>query len=172
MIAFKTGTSYGERDAWAAGVSPNWTVIVWAGRPDGTAVPGITGRETAAPVMEHLFDLLPPDKREFGAAPRTDLDTTGLSPSLRQLRTTGEGPQIVYPPPGTVIESRRDDGSMTPVGLEAAGGTPPYRWMINGTPVAVLPGGEPTWTPDGIGFAHVAVTDDDDRTSAVELRVR
>lgn len=172
LIAYKTGTSYGERDAWAAGVSPGWTVVVWAGRPDGTPVPGLTGRGTAAPLMERLFELLPPDGGQSGFVAPPAVAARSLSPALRRYHAAGRGPQIVYPPPGSAIESRRADGTMTPVGLEASGGRPPYRWRVDGAPLTVLPGGEPGWVPDGIGFAHVSVTDDDDRSAAVELRIR
>ncbi len=59
-LAFKTGTSYGFRDAWAVGYDSEVTIAVWAGRPDGTPMPGITGRTTAAPVVFKIADLLGP----------------------------------------------------------------------------------------------------------------
>ncbi|HOW85528.1 MAG TPA: penicillin-binding protein 1C [Candidatus Aminicenantes bacterium] len=54
-VAWKTGTSFGLRDAWAVGVTSNYTIGVWAGNADGEGVPGLTGLGAAAPV---LFDLL------------------------------------------------------------------------------------------------------------------
>ncbi|MGI4748103.1 MAG: hypothetical protein ACRYGI_12985 [Janthinobacterium lividum] len=65
-VAFKTGTSYGQRDAWAVGAIPDWTVVAWAGRPDGTASLGITGRETAAPLMARLLDMLVQNDASLG----------------------------------------------------------------------------------------------------------
>lgn len=58
-IAWKTGTSYGYRDAWSVGVDARHTVGVWVGRPDGTPMPGHYGAVTAAPVMFSIFDMLP-----------------------------------------------------------------------------------------------------------------
>ena len=58
-IAWKTGTSYGFRDAWAIGTGTEVTVGVWIGRPDGTAVPGHYGAVTALPLLFQLFDGLP-----------------------------------------------------------------------------------------------------------------
>ena len=58
-VAWKTGTSYGSRDAWAIGVTPDYVVGVWAGNADGTSAPGLTGALTAGPVMFDLFNLLP-----------------------------------------------------------------------------------------------------------------
>ena len=58
-VAWKTGTSYGSRDAWAIGITPDHVVGVWAGNADGTSAPGLTGALTAGPVMFDLFNLLP-----------------------------------------------------------------------------------------------------------------
>ncbi len=58
-IAWKTGTSYGFRDAWAIGVTPEFTVAVWVGNADGEGRPGLVGLQTAAPVLFDIFDFLP-----------------------------------------------------------------------------------------------------------------
>src|SRR5580704_8422189 len=54
-IAFKTGTSYGYRDAWAVGFDGKRTIGVWVGRPDGAPVPGLVGRMAAAPILFDAF---------------------------------------------------------------------------------------------------------------------
>ena len=58
-IAWKTGTSFGHRDAWCVGVTPDYTVGVWVGNATGEGRPGITGTKTAAPVMFDVFKILP-----------------------------------------------------------------------------------------------------------------
>ncbi len=58
-IAWKTGTSYGFRDAWAVGVTPRHAVGVWVGNADGEGRPGLTGHSAAAPILFDLFDALP-----------------------------------------------------------------------------------------------------------------
>lgn len=58
-IAWKTGTSYGGRDAWAIGVTPRYVVGVWAGNASGEGRPGLTGVGYAAPVLFEIFSLLP-----------------------------------------------------------------------------------------------------------------
>jgi penicillin-binding protein 1C len=58
-IAWKTGTSYGYRDAWAIGVTDDWTFGVWIGRPDGTPSPGQYGAVTALPLMFNVASMLP-----------------------------------------------------------------------------------------------------------------
>ena len=57
--AWKTGTSYGFRDAWAVGVTPDYAVGVWCGNADGHGVAGMTGAKTAGPVLFDLLNLLP-----------------------------------------------------------------------------------------------------------------
>lgn len=65
-IAWKTGTSFGFRDAWAVGVSDRFTVGVWIGRPDGTPNPGFFGANIAAPLLVDVFAVVddsPPGPR-------------------------------------------------------------------------------------------------------------
>src|SRR5690606_5104543 len=59
QVAWKTGTSYGYRDAWAIGSTRHYTVGVWVGRPDGTPLPGQYGAVTALPLMFEVIDSLP-----------------------------------------------------------------------------------------------------------------
>ena len=63
--AWKTGTSYGFRDAWAVGMTPAYTIGVWAGNAQGQGVPGLTGARAAGPVMFDILNLLPEDERWF-----------------------------------------------------------------------------------------------------------
>ncbi len=58
-IAWKTGTSYGFRDAWAIGVTPRYVVGVWVGNANGEGKPGLTGAQTAGPVLFDIFNILP-----------------------------------------------------------------------------------------------------------------
>ncbi|MDT0558180.1 penicillin-binding protein 1C [Ichthyenterobacterium sp. W332] len=59
QIAWKTGTSFGFRDAWSIGITKDYVVGVWVGNADGEGRPGLVGVQTAAPVMFDVFDLLP-----------------------------------------------------------------------------------------------------------------
>jgi penicillin-binding protein 1C len=70
-IAWKTGTSYGHRDAWAIGISSKYVVGIWAGNADGEGRPGLTGISTAAPIMFDVFKLL--SSREWFNVPYDDL---------------------------------------------------------------------------------------------------
>ena len=65
-VAWKTGTSYGFRDAWAVGVTPAYAVGVWAGNAQGQGVPGLVGARAAGPVLFDLFNVLPPEKGQDG----------------------------------------------------------------------------------------------------------
>ena len=72
-IAWKTGTSYGFRDAWAIGVTPQYAVGVWVGNADGEGRPNLTGSVAAAPILFELFDVLQP--QGWFSAPELDLVT-------------------------------------------------------------------------------------------------
>ena len=63
--AWKTGTSYGFRDAWAVGMTPAYTIGVWAGNAQGQGVPGLTGARAAGPVMFDILNLLPESEEWF-----------------------------------------------------------------------------------------------------------
>ena len=69
VLAWKTGTSYGFRDAWAIGVGPRHLIGVWIGRPDGTPVPGQFGLASAAPLLLQVHDLLVNRDRQRGLVP-------------------------------------------------------------------------------------------------------
>ncbi|MBN6149333.1 penicillin-binding protein 1C [Xanthomonas sp. AmX2] len=68
-VAWKTGTSYGYRDAWAIGGTRRYTVGVWVGRPDGTPLPGQYGAVTALPLMFETIDSLPRARGDNAARP-------------------------------------------------------------------------------------------------------
>jgi penicillin-binding protein 1C len=177
-LAFKTGTSYGYRDFWAVGYDHEVTIGVWAGRPDGTPIPGGSGRLTAAPVMFKIADLLgPPRSREDTPPPKGVLlvGQSDLPPRLQRLdprplaraeSQTG-GLKIVYPPDGALIEWRGED-----VPLEAIGGKPPFRWLVDGKPLALARPRRPFyWQPEGIGFAQLAVIDAEGRSARSTVRL-
>ena len=179
-LSFKTGTSYGYRDAWAVGSDRDVTIAVWVGRPDGTPVPGRSGRLAAAPVMFKIADLLPvpalranPEPPPQGALVAARRD---LPPGLRRLaadpRAGGHsrdpaGPQIVYPPNGSAVAWSGQD-----LPLEAAGGRGLLRWLVDDRP---LPLGKPRrtlfWRPGSLGFVRLTVIDGDGRSARATVRL-
>jgi penicillin-binding protein 1C len=64
-LAWKTGTSFGNRDAWSIGVAPGWVVAVWAGNPTGEGRTGLWGTQSSVPLLFRLFALLPQDRPWF-----------------------------------------------------------------------------------------------------------
>jgi penicillin-binding protein 1C len=181
-IAYKTGTSYGFHDAWALGYSPSYTVGVWVGRTDGSARPGAFGREAAAPVLFQLFDLLPQETIPEPADPGgLEPGTARLAPGLQHFRQAGAtsaaherpGPRILFPPAGATLDAL-DPGHPrgTPVSLEAQGGRPPYRWLVDGIPLPLGKTGRASWTPVGAGFARISVIDGSNEAVSETVRVR
>lgn len=180
QIAYKTGTSYGFRDAWALGYSPNWTIGVWTGRADGTPRPGAYGRNTAAPLLFSLFDLLPAEPGSDGAVLAAG-NTPPLPRALARFADrdglhalpNAKPPRILFPPDGAQLDVGDATGRLGPVELEADSGSPPYRWAVNGVPVAAAQlAGLPRWQPDGPGFARITVTDAIGQKSSATIRLQ
>ncbi|WP_020174264.1 penicillin-binding protein 1C [Methyloferula stellata] len=182
-IAYKTGTSYGFRDAFAVGFDKAYTIAVWIGRPDNAAVPGLVGRQVAAPILFDAFARLG-DDYEFLAAPRNALITTTslLPPPLRHLRkdapktfaAAAMAPlKIAYPPDGARVDLGLTKGdTSTALALKAQGGVPPLTWIVNGTPLGAADlRRQSAWTPDGAGFARVSVIDAKGASDSVLVRL-
>ena len=85
-IAYKTGTSYGHRDAWAIGFDGAHVIGVWFGRPDGASVPGALGLDAAAPLLFDAFARLSPDARAAAAAAGLRADSRGVAELPAPLR--------------------------------------------------------------------------------------
>jgi len=58
-VAWKTGTSFGFRDGWAVAITPEYVVVVWTGNANGEGRPGISGMQSAAPILFRVLNLLP-----------------------------------------------------------------------------------------------------------------
>lgn len=176
-IAFKTGTSFGYRDAWAVGFDGRRTVAVWVGRPDGQPVPGMIGREAAAPILFEAFARLVSRPAPFAPAPREALDVKNaqLPPPLRHFGRASvqggaeEGPRIAFPPDGASLEREGDE----PLVLKVSGGTGKLTVFVDGVPSG-QPAGAATlfWRPAGAGFVRLTVMDAAGSTDSVTLRIR
>jgi penicillin-binding protein 1C len=179
-IAFKTGTSYGFRDAVAAGFDKQTTIAVWVGRPDNAPTPGLIGREAAAPI---LFDAFARLGREIERirAPGGVLHvatTAELPPPLRHLRkdapktiaaTERAALRISFPPDGARVDLEAGARSLN---LKALGGQLPLAWFVNGAPVDQGDfRRQSAWKPDGAGFARVTVIDAKGATDSALVRI-
>ncbi len=183
-IAFKTGTSYGFRDALAVGFDRGTTIAVWVGRPDNGPTPGLIGRQAAAPILFDAFarlgrdvEIIKPPKGVLSAAITAD-----LPPPLRHLRkdapetmdaTEAAALKIAFPPDGARIDLGVGDGAPgAPLALKALGGVPPFAWFVNGTPIGEANlRRQSAWQPDGAGFARVTVVDAKGASDAVTVRI-
>lgn len=183
-ISFKTGTSYGYRDAWAVGFDRRFTVGVWIGRPDGGAVPGLVGRGVAAPILFDAYARLGVEPEPIPTPPHALLATTAtLPPPLRHLRkdtpktiasTTYAPLRIAFPLDGSRVELGPASAGEGPgsLALKASGGVLPLTWLVNGAPI-----GSPelrrqtSWQPDGAGFARVSVMDQQGASASVVVRL-
>lgn len=179
-IAFKTGTSYGYRDAWAVGFDGRMTIGVWVGRPDGAPVPGLVGRAAAAPILFDAFARSGVAPAPLPRAPKGAIYATNakLPPPLQRFSPAAapgeaaEPPRIMFPPDGARIElagSRAGE----PVALKIAGGRAPLTVMVNGVPLSPQDGRRTLFfQPDGPGFVRLTVMDARGAADSVMVRVQ
>jgi penicillin-binding protein 1C len=179
-IAFKTGTSYGYRDAWAVGFDGKRTIGVWVGRPDGAPVPGLNGRASAAPILFDAFARSGRLPASLPPAPAGVLVAANakLPPPLRRLHPGAAGSEpplrILFPPHGARLELAVDDaGRPDPIALKVTGGSGPLTVLVNGVPLP-SPSGRRTlfFEPQGPGFVRLTVMDGDGASDSVVVRLQ
>ena len=172
-LAYKTGTSYGHRDAWAFGYDGRHVVGIWLGRADGAAVPGAFGAEVSAPVLFEAFAQLGVPLTPRAAPPQGTL-TVGWSALPAPLQRFGPaqadrgGPEIVFPPAGVVLAY---DPTL-PVVARVAEGAPPFTWLWNGAPIVTgSRDREVTLEAPGAGFGALTVIDAEGRAARVSVEL-
>jgi penicillin-binding protein 1C len=181
QLAYKTGTSYGFRDAWAVGYDGRHTVAVWVGRPDGAATPGLAGRTAAAPLLFDAFARLSRQRAPLAAPPSGVLNVGGsdLPPPLRRFREAREDAapgtylepavQIAFPPDRSELEV--EDGEKTII-VKAEGGALPLIWLVDGVPIDSDPTKREAELPAGAGFHKLSVIDARGRADRVTIRLK
>ena len=182
-FAYKTGTSYGYRDAWAIGYDGKYVVAAWVGKPDNSSVPGILGRTAAAPILFDAFARISEKRAPLQAMPANALKGTNadLPAPLKRWRDPGDDPAtgrfleppvlISFPPDQSEIEGVDLGGD--PLILKADGGALPLTWLIDGTPIqSDAHSREVTWQPGTAGFTKLTVIDAKGRTDRVSIRLR
>jgi len=184
-IAYKTGTSYGYRDAWSIGYDGRHVLGVWVGRADNGSVPGIMGRKTAAPILFEAFaksglaisPLKPAPagalRMENSELPVTLKRFSSPLQNLAAIAVPEPSPRIVYPPEGARIElGHSATGKRFPIVLKLQDGRPPFRWLANGKLLKTSSRKRiATWIPDGSGFSSLTVIDASGRASSVNIYI-
>ena len=183
QIAFKTGTSYGYRDAWAVGYDGANTIAVWVGRPGwrggarrrrapgGGAHPvrGLPALGTAAP----RWRLRRPARSSpapTNCPPRCSASAPMRCPKSPAASQGDAPPAIAFPPDGARIDL---DGDAAPaLSLKVYGGTPPFTWLADGVPIAEHEFRRDTfWEEPPHGFARLSVIDAKGKTASARVRV-
>jgi penicillin-binding protein 1C len=176
-IAFKTGTSYGYRDAWSVGFDGRRTVGVWVGRPDGAPIPGLVGRTAAAPILFDAFARLgglpaaltkAPKGAVFAANNRLPVPLQRFRPGSLAGDSTGTAPRIMFPPNGARLAAE----GQSEMALKVSGGVQPFTLLVNGVPRPAQSGQRTLFfTPDGPGFARLTVMDARGIADSVVIRI-
>ncbi|WP_284274472.1 penicillin-binding protein 1C [Bradyrhizobium iriomotense] len=183
-IAFKTGTSYGYRDAWSVGFDGRMTIAVWVGRPDGAPVPGLIGRTAAAPILFDAFARSgklpvplpkPPKGTLVASNAKLPLPLRRFRPVGELVRTGGEqAPHIQFPLNGSRIDVDRSAGvEAAAMPVKVAGGVLPMTILVNGTALGEIDGRRQRLIdPPGPGFARLTVIDATGAADTVVIRIQ
>jgi penicillin-binding protein 1C len=175
-LGYKTGTSYGHRDAWAIGFDGRHVVGVWMGRADGTPVPGAFGADVAAPVLFQAFARVTPKLEPQPPAPPATLLVANaqLPTPLRRFRPRGaafaaaDAPKLTFPPDGAVLEPLAAG-----LKVRVEGGVAPFSWLVDGLPaVTGLPARETLLPLSTRGFVTLSVIDAEGRSARSTIRLR
>lgn len=174
-LAFKTGTSYGHRDALAVGFDGVHVGAVWMGRADGTPVPGLYGVEHAAPLLFEAFARAAPVMTPLPTPPPGVLQATNaqLPDPLRAFGAarrsdTAAGPVLRFPPDGAVMTAL--DGQVL---VRVERGVPPFTWLADGVPVLTASAQREAMLPlPGPGFVALAVVDAQGQAARVRIELR
>lgn len=138
-LAYKTGTSYGHRDAWAIGYDGTHVIGIWIGRADGTPVPGAFGGNIAAPILFQAFQRVKPSLTPLPPPPPETLmvSATALPLPLRRFKPrtavfakSGTAPTVDFPPNGAILD-RLPEGVL----VKIREGKRPFTILVNGKPV-------------------------------------
>ncbi|PYG29546.1 penicillin-binding protein 1C [Pelagimonas varians] len=171
-VAYKTGTSYGHRDAWALGWDGQFVAGVWIGRPDGTPVPGAFGGSDAAPVLFQALERarlksvpLPPPPPETLLVARAQLP---LNLQRFGPRQKASGLRLTFPPDGARLEAAAGG-----VPIKLRGGVPPFTLLVDGAvglsglyrPDFITP-------PMGPGFTKLSVVDAQGNSGRVSIELQ
>ena len=183
-IAFKTGTSYGYRDAWSVGFDGRMTIGVWVGRPDGAPVPGLIGRVAAAPILFDAFARTgklpmplpkPPKGTLLASNAKLPLPLRRFRPVGELVRTGGErAPHIQFPLNGSRIEiAGPSAGEPAAMPVKVAGGVLPMTMLVNGVSVGEIDGRRQRLVdPPGPGFTRLTVIDATGAADTVVIRIQ
>ncbi len=176
QLAYKTGTSYGHRDAWAVGFDGAHVIGVWIGRPDGTPVPGAFGGELAAPILFDAFQRLKRQTDPLPPPPPETLivSTAQLPQALRRFsgreavfQAPEDALKLVFPPDGVRLTGV--DGALV---VKVQDGKPPFTWLANGAPVQTgVHRRETALSGLSEGFSTLSVIDAKGQSARVTVRI-
>ena len=175
-LAYKTGTSYGHRDAWALGFDGQHVVGIWMGRADGTPVPGAFGGDLAAPVLFEAFSRIKPALTPLRPPPPAALTVSNANLPLPLQRFRGrnaifeklkDAPTVAFPPDGSVVQT---DGAFLVV--KVRDGIAPFTWIANGRPMVIATHNRQSVLEiPGPGFVSLSVIDAKGRAAKAQVEL-
>ncbi|MGI4850938.1 MAG: penicillin-binding protein 1C [Janthinobacterium lividum] len=173
-IAFKTGTSYGYRDAWVFGYNHDYVVGIWIGRPDGASCGYGTGASLAVPLMQQIFQVLP--KHSNNQKITNDVNYFTLKKTQKYAHfnehNNHQPLRLLFPVHNTKIDFFSSDNQIKKISLQAAGGRRPYTWLINQQPIATKSWRSYLiWHPLEKGFYKITLLDSQGQSASASITI-
>lgn len=174
-LIYKTGTSYGYRDAWTLGFDGQHVVGVWVGRPDNAPASHITGATAALPIFLDVFarmgtkphPALGGDRLVANSSLPAHLKVFGKT-NLAEGSGTISRPIIAFPRSGTQVQLQEHAS----LAIKVRGGSAPFTWLADGKPIARKAlRRESLYHPEGLGFSTLTVIDAKGQTDQISFRL-
>jgi len=182
QLAYKTGTSYGYRDAWAIGYTPDYTIGIWVGRPDGSACPNQTGRDVAAPLLFQIVDLLPYSGKLFKSllvkgesAEKSEIGSRLANIQSVQKKTpkiSHKGLQIKFPKEGSILNLEFEKDKPQPIPIQFERGSAPFYLFVNDELIQTLNAHKAFLELNEPGFHKLTVLDSKGQSQSVTIELR
>jgi penicillin-binding protein 1C len=167
VLAYKTGTSYGYRDAWAIGFDKKHTIGVWVGRADNASVNGLVGRLIAAPLLFDAFKRVGLDPTPFPTPTAALLAKNNALPPPLKGAIEGEAFKLLFPADGVNLEIEGDEN----IPIKITGGFAPYHYLIDDKPLEQTARRVMQWSPEATGFMRLSVIDATGKSVSAMVRV-
>lgn len=167
LLAIKTGTSYGHRDALVFAYGSRYVIGIWCGIHDNSSMGEVWARNLTLPLLEKINAVLP----NPNSLQNERIEAITFSQNQGEVAKLVEPLRLLFPVADSMIELEKDNGRFKPLILHVSGGTRPYRWLIDGEPLATQWQQKQIWEIEAPGFYSVTVVDGNGQAQTIQVQV-
>ncbi|MFI4937473.1 MAG: penicillin-binding protein 1C [Candidatus Berkiellales bacterium] len=168
-ISFKTGTSYGHRDALMIGYNQRYVVGIWTGMPNGEPMGPISARDLLLPLLAKIFKILP--EAPLIMIPPNEVPAIALKVNTQPLAQNE--PRLMFPINDTVLVLEYENENLKSIPLTVKGGTRPYTWLVDNQIIVQNSWQQQQfWVPPNSGFYTIAVMDVNGKVDRAKIEIQ